>query len=643
MRLGKKLMPRLAEGPGRLYAVPPWFRAEIADALPGLEAGTVFQARSCWRFLSLLLSRWNWQPASSPPDSDDELAQVAASDDEPLPPRHAIAIYAEECAWCEDRLAQYHAHRRYSMRRFLCRFEQAVGLGLGTELPHIPGGRVRGRPYLFSPVWPDAVHRAVEDLISKGPGPIESLVALDTGEPWSRTTAIGLRDILRRHCADEVQRDDTVSSEAKRIVGYLNRLPARGFINLIDGGFFGAYSAASDLVVAGELSSDTCLRLTAIQQCPAPLYLPSAKMPRRTDRVFENEPGIGMLPSRLRPSLLPIVVELDLVACQLAIVAAWWPIEPIQELLSRGGDVWASLLEKVGLPNHARASLKKSIYASCFGMQRKRLIAEAMNEEGFALTQDEAKALFDHDLLVSIRGAFRRRAREMRVAAWSAESQTASMPSPLAGLATPLGTGIPISFKGRRVRDVGRAVAQEVQALEVWLIESVYAVAMTKDSAFVVVLHQHDGISILPKALWTRLQEGPVQDPLIVPYEQWVAAVDQAYQAVERRVTQVSDYVGQQVYTRPRVAYAPAALPGPVDPYQLVDEFITHLLAATAPEGRIPQANVFSEWTRWCRSAYGCPPLVGKHRLADLLRAAGCIEQRVRIHGIQQRILIIPI
>ncbi len=643
MKLGKKLMPRLASEPGRLYAVSPWFRAEIAYALPGLEAADPREARSFWRFFSLLLSRWNWQPASSPPDSDDELAQVAASDDEPLLPCHAIAVYAEECAWCEDRLAQYHVRRRYSMRRFLRRFEQAVGLGLGTELPHIPRGRVRGRPYLFSPAWPDAVCRAVEDLISKGPGPIESLVALDTGEPWSRTTAIGLRDILRQHCADEVQRDDTVSSEAKRIVGYLNRLPARGFINLIDGAFFGAYSAASDLVVAGELSAEICLRLMAIQQCPAPLYLPSAKMPRRTDRVFENEPGIGMLPSRLRPSLLPVAVELDLVACQLAIVAAWWPIEPIQELLSRGGDVWASLIEELGLPNRARASLKKSIYASCFGMQRKRLIAEAMNEDGLGLTQAEAKALFDHDLMVSIRGGLRRRAREMRVAAWSVESQTASMPSPSTGLATPLGTGIPISFKGGRVRDVGGAVAQEVQALEVWLIESVYAAAATKDSAFVVVLHQHDGVSILPKVLWTRLQEGPVEDPLIVPYEQWVAAVDQAYQAVERRVTQVSDYVGQQVHTRPRVAYSPAALPGPVDPYQLVDGFIAHLLAVVAPEGSIPQANVFSEWTRWCRSAYGSPPLIGKHRLAELLRAAGCIEQRVRMDGIQHRIWIIAI
>lgn len=622
MKLGKKLMPRLAEGPGRLYAVPPWFRAEIANALPGLEAADPREARSFWRLLSLLLFKWDWSV-----NGDD----AAASD-------RKVAILAAECAWCEDKLKRYVSGHRYVMRPFLERFEKTVGLSLGTQSPRIPVRSRRGCPYLFAPSWPRGVQQAVEQLFQRGAGITDDLVTLDTDEPWSRTEAVAHREALRRHWTDQVQRDGTLCAEAKRIVTYLNRLPAERFANLIDGGITQAYCEAQKRIASYEMGPRVWMDLAAIAQCPVPLYLPSHVVPRRTDRVYEAPPAVSALKRELRPLLLPLAIELDLSACQLALAAAWWPIEPIQELLSREPDVWAALLARLGLPDHGRSRLKELVYASIFGRQRRNLAADAYRD-GLVGSREEAITLLDHPLLVSLRGAYRRRSREMVSAARACEPEA----DPLLDdhrLVTPLGTTIPLPLKGTSVRNVSSALAQEMQAFEVWLIDSVYAAAEKQDALFVVVLHQHDGVSILPKTLWQQLRDGPVQDSSSVPYEQWVAAVDQVYQAIEERVSQVSDYVNRRVYTRPKIAYAPSTLPGPVDPYALAQEFVCSL--RTSPEvvssGYVLSGQLHPLWLQWCRYRYHCSSLVGKHRLNKIMCINGHEFARICRKGDRYRV-----
>jgi hypothetical protein len=171
-------------------------------------------------------------------------------------------------------------------------------------------------------------------------------------------------------------------------------------------------------------------------------------------RIYAGGESIHLLPSRLRKIALAGSWEMDLKACQLAVVASKWEIPSILEALNKNlsrnkrkpftesqSDIWHELLEYVDLENEKeryKPILKQTVYSIIFGMSKRnvmgrlnegsyykverfnpitkrfyREITKAQKNEGIGL--EKAKALINHPYIEDLFSAREKKKREVQL------------------------------------------------------------------------------------------------------------------------------------------------------------------------------------------------------------------------------------
>ncbi|WP_263787565.1 hypothetical protein [Salinibacter grassmerensis] len=237
-------------------------------------------------------------------------------------------------------------------------------------------------------------------------------------------------------------------------------------------------------------------QLTAIDYDPVPRYKPSYF--GNTVRVFTSGYSYCNINKKLRRTLQPDWIELDLASAQLAIVAHDWGLTEIEEFLQEEKSIWQSLYDFMGWKGHkggvpievAKPCLKKGLYAIVYGGGKPKTL-EVMEEKyskgvGPSVSNKFFSRIFSHSFIEQLL-----RERESQIA--QIEDQ---------GRAT--------DTFGREIRlssdtDALSVLAQLAQSKELKLLLPALDVAESElqraDEAgesprFWIVLWQHDGFSI---------------------------------------------------------------------------------------------------------------------------------------------------
>ncbi|MEI6492601.1 MAG: hypothetical protein WCO94_08640 [Verrucomicrobiota bacterium] len=157
--------------------------------------------------------------------------------------------------------------------------------------------------------------------------------------------------------------------EAREILDYLNHLPPNLFSGILRN-----YHAA--LQVAQALENENARRqqlriLKAINEQPQPFYAASGNA--NTDRIFGIGDCLTGLERNVRRALTADWQEGDIKSSQLAICAAAWNVEVVQDFLRDGGSVWKNLFEWFEFDTaegaKAKPALKDALYSTCYGMR----------------------------------------------------------------------------------------------------------------------------------------------------------------------------------------------------------------------------------------------------------------------------------
>lgn len=124
----------------------------------------------------------------------------------------------------------------------------------------------------------------------------------------------------------------------------------------------------------------------------------------KTIRLHALGNNLHLLPRELRKLALRGAIQLDLRACQLAVVAKLWDIPVLQAFLAQGKSIWKELLTYTGLGEEFKPILKRSIYSILFGMGRRRLRQQldqgADGDPGVG--PGKRRAFFRHPLIVAV-------------------------------------------------------------------------------------------------------------------------------------------------------------------------------------------------------------------------------------------------
>lgn len=159
-----------------------------------------------------------------------------------------------------------------------------------------------------------------------------------------------------------------------------------------------------------QLPSDTnqqwetkqwCQRaFTLIDELPNLFYSSTPRSPR----LFAQSMNLNQLPRDLRRIIFTGAVELDLRACQLAVVARQWDIPLLQDFLESGGSIWSELLSAVSSGPEKKDLLKRAVYAVVFGMSPTNL-RHLLNEgdgEDSGLGNQATQMFLHHPLIQAL-------------------------------------------------------------------------------------------------------------------------------------------------------------------------------------------------------------------------------------------------
>lgn len=131
-----------------------------------------------------------------------------------------------------------------------------------------------------------------------------------------------------------------------------------------------------DTTISKEVTYSVRVTMAHIQDDFHIYYKAAADSPR----VFAKDSTIHGLPSELRKIALGGMVEMDLKACQLAVVAAKWGVPELNDVLFKQindphqtQDIWRLILEQSGAKNEDKPILKDTVYSLVFGMTNKHL------------------------------------------------------------------------------------------------------------------------------------------------------------------------------------------------------------------------------------------------------------------------------
>jgi hypothetical protein len=269
----------------------------------------------------------------------------------------------------------------------------------------------------------------------------------------------------------------TFCKEAEAIRIYMNSLSSNLFTKALGQNFHGALKASFHL--PNSLVKQAQLRiLRHISGQAQPFYFPSEK--GHTVRLMTSE-AIPNLKSNVRRALTKGWEEADLRSSQFSICASLWQVPELLDFLKTGERLWNHLLEYLEISNdereRAKPVLKKVLYATCFGMERKTI----RNQSAYWLV---VAGLQKH--------LFQNLQHEPLMAALLEARDAALQTIALNGGAENCYGEWKCVTEERQPRDI---MAEIAQAWEMKLIYPAFALAR-KTSDFTITLFQYDGFSV---------------------------------------------------------------------------------------------------------------------------------------------------
>ncbi len=341
--------------------------------------------------------------------------------------------------------------------------------------------------------------------------PAAGKVCLCSGKAFSQAKQREVRK-QRRSQAIAAERE-AKSSTAALILNYLNNLPHHPFRKTLKN-----VDAAKAVVASIEDANsrrqlEAYLRATLAE--PQPFYKPSSG---EGDRLFGIGGCLTMLGGEVRKALAPHWHEADIKHSQFAICAWLWEVEEAQEFLGCGGDLWAELREFMRVPDHlgdkGKKALKQPLYSVCFGMCRRELrksVEDSLRSIGL---YGDGDRFLRHKLIRAMLKARRRMIKKIKTEGGMENCFGRFIPVNR-GWSTKKDSYGPLKW-GRKLWE-GKEVAPHqilalvAQAIELYVLEPAFHLAMEHPKEFTICLFQHDGFSVRfhrREKLWKeRIQE----------------------------------------------------------------------------------------------------------------------------------------
>lgn len=390
------------------------------------------------------------------------------------------------------KIARKSSSSNFKAGDFLWSFQQKVigAAHFGYLSTWVPSRKARRATYL---ILPDALQKALddEDFLCR-----EGKVCLCDGAVFNAAKQRAIREEVR-HKALSASRT-AKSKAAVFVLDYLNNLPHHLF------GKITRNAAAARKVVAsikGERSRTQSLAyLRGTLTEPQPFYQPSSG---EGDRIFGVGGCLTMLGSEVRAALAPDWHEADLANAQLAICAKLWGIKEVEAFLARGVSIWQELIRHMEIPaslhKEAKAVLKESLYAACYGMSRDNLAVNVKKLlDGIGVARS-GELFLSHPIIKAVLKARARMLRKIRMEC---------------GMETCFGRFIPINKGWHKRKDefgprkrgrklyAAKAIkphqilAMVSQAQELQLLLPAFELATKHRRDFTITLFQHDGFSV---------------------------------------------------------------------------------------------------------------------------------------------------
>ncbi len=268
---------------------------------------------------------------------------------------------------------------------------------------------------------------------------------------------------------------------------YLNNLPYSIFA---EGNFYAALEVATilDNRIA-EKDPKSLIKnrhksmLLTVRDMWKPFYVTSTKEGTKTPRFFNSE--LMFMPSVIRHALYPDWIDFDLKNCHLAIIAYLFDAPHTQKFLQTGKSFWQEIMEYMGIEpekrKHAKEFLKVALYSIVFGKSKALAQNDLETELGCRGIWWDKK--FTKNPIV----------REIAKVVDDAKKSIKEN----GGMKSAYGW---IELGEDKVESIFSCV---VQSYELAVITSCYKLVVREKEArnndFEIVLHQHDGFSILPK------------------------------------------------------------------------------------------------------------------------------------------------
>lgn len=270
------------------------------------------------------------------------------------------------------------------------------------------------------------------------------------------------------------------NADQQLIADYLNGLK----YNLFDvkPHFYDALDLATRLDTENGTHQHEHVRtLLDIRDMPKEFYTPIAES--KSARVFGT--SLQFLQSDIRRALYPEWVELDMKHCHLSIIAYLFDTPLTRDFLENGRSFWTDAMDFMEIETDkyhiAKPSIKTCLYSIVFGMEPYKA-QNKLDAELKALKVQWHNDFIAHPIVVEVSDA-------VDIAKESIKAHH--------GMAGAYG------FISKGTDDAKSILSCVVQSYELALIAPIYRIALeereSKHVTFDIVLHSHDGVSILVK------------------------------------------------------------------------------------------------------------------------------------------------
>ncbi|MBD2200169.1 MULTISPECIES: hypothetical protein [Calothrix] len=321
-------------------------------------------------------------------------------------------------------------------------------------------------------------------------------VYIDTGLKYSRRSKDRDKLLMEQEARITF---NFAAPEAKPILEYMNELPTNLVTKLVyekEGVYSENWKNALAYVmdIDDELVRESQLiTLQNIRDELKAYYKPSWQ--GNTSRIFPANLSIPMLMKDVRKILTKGWWEMDLNNSQLSIVAVLWDIPEVQDFLAAKGKIWNELFKHFGMDAEdlkvnnrkwyegaKREVFKESLYGLIYGMSISNLV-KRMNAslQRYGIKGD-AKHFLSHPIIKALHEARNKKMKEMLASG---------------SVKTIFGKEIkvPEGKAKEKLRAIRSMLAQEAQAVEMYLLLPVIELASKTDD-FLITVWQHDGFSV---------------------------------------------------------------------------------------------------------------------------------------------------